>query len=746
MAYKIPDSPNIIGGQAVVREPAGLQGTTVTPDFHSDIKAPAEAFAKIAGAYAEHVDSQNRVLMTEVQNHYLKRMSDEVNEIKRTHKLRDAADLYPLMRQASDKIVADLTGAAKDDGQLRIANKQFKEQFVQWVAEQQPTYISNAATYGASEWQKYAQIQGEENDAALAKQILEADSEITIQNAIRGFMQNAQTMNPGSDPRRIAAYAAAKVDSAVSARLLKDIPNDPLGVIALLDSNKTVDESLSSESKKVLYDEAVKSFEGMASKFLAEAIATNGASGSEGLIAPEVMMRVYKTDNEFIIDSKRRAIEAEAKTMADANKKESMGVRANALSRATNAYYLATNDQEREAAAEQLAKIDPATSALVKRTKNQKEQLLVDMATIQKYGREDLLDKRRAAFAVPQLRTRIEERLQPAVDSMRAKRGESSDAVVTPNESYLRSVSKSIGTKEWSQLSEERLLEINERLPEGYKLTDSELKEITGVSYKGLTTMMGMSAEDVASYDRVRKDFDTRKNAIPKYIELSRRQATGEQIALDASVLDGMPPDYIYQLNQQALVMSEFYRRSDEIRNAYGIDLRSKIQTLVPEFKNYSIPSQNAFIRNVIQAIPSGQMPGDTQLESIIRSAANAAIVPEDSALRGVLLNHGVLEQQNIDPMLSPREARDALDEAGATSAYDAAFTTVSKARTYKKTTDKSYEKSRGKAESILDDYANVLPPASSWIVENFKEDLIDIVMAGEWVLLSTIVNIQGAN
>ena len=729
MAFKIPESPNIIGGQTVLRQPTKLSGTSVTPDFSTDIKAPTEALANVATAYAQYVGEQNDILLTEVQNQYLRRMSAAVNDIKANNKLGMAADLYPKMKEASDKIAKDLTGVGKDDGRVRIANKEIQQQFYQWVAEQQPTYISNAATYGASEMAKYRDIVNDENDNILTQQIVDADSEITIQNAIQGLMRSAQRRYAGADPRHIASYAAAKVDSAVSARLLKDIPNDPIGVINALRTNKTVVDSLTSESKATLYGEAVKSYEGLAARYLAESIATNGTSGSEGLVDDGVMKHVYATDNKFELDEHKRSIEAKAKELANVYKKESEGIRANALSRTTNRFMTAKTYEEKQQALQQIANVDKQTAEVISNAWMEKEQFVKDLGEVGLAGGVEEI-KRRV----------VENKTEYLLQVLDRKEAE--------YRSYLQQV------EDPPAGSYQRL--------DGYQNLRAALKSGRVEDVEKFMIRSRMVSHDYVSgltdadlelidvnpeiYRRIMEHVDKRKDSLPKYIELSRRQATGEQIALDGALLEGMPAEYIDQLNSQALVMSNFYNRANEVKDVYGIDLKQMIQDEVPEYKNYTISSQNAFFRNVIQSLPKdGSMPGEMQLRALIRDAARTSVVPEEAKLYKVLLDHGytTLQAKGIDPMLTPKAAREALDEASATSPYDLAFTTVSKANTYSKTSDRTYANDRKKAEEILDDYADELEPAQSNIVELYKDQLIDVVIAGEWSMLATIVMVQ---
>lgn len=733
MALKIPDSPNIIGGQTVLRQPSSLHGTTVTPDLRVDTSATQDFVAKVGQAVADYRDEKNKVLFTQVQNSYLQQMTNKMDDIFASHTGKDAQDLYPLLKDASTKIANDLMGVGKKDGQVRIANKDIQKQFMQWVAEQQPTYISKAATYGASEWSKYEEEVNSTNEDLLVAQIVNADSDATMQNAINGLMANSQKRF-GLDPRRAAIYAAAKVDSAVSMRIMRDIPTDPIGAMDKLMNNPIAVESLTSETKKTLHDEIIKSYEKLAAQKYAEYQETGGPAGANILISDANLKQLYQTDNDFEIEQHRTEIVSEGIKLAEAHKKETAGAYARQLRSMQSAILYAPSMEEKLLRIQELRQFDPDAADTI-------ESALTDYTAMQniagqvramdaEYAGIERFEEETEKFERQMIQKEIYKRLQwQAKDSGKALE--------------LKINTEKLPTKK-------ELLAVNKSLPEEYRLSEEDLGKLTAQSKVSATQQMLLTDQDAAMFMMYDSYMNQRvsQETLNKYIDLSKEIGLNNQFALDATALRGLPSDFQMQLFVQQEVQNKYINLSDKLKNTYGIDLDSKLSNAVTQYNNYSLASQNMMKRNIVSRVEAFMSkygaPSDTQLNSIIAGVVSDSVSPEDAKFQQALAEtpRRTLDALNIDANISPAVAREALDEYKMLTPEQQMFRTQT-LKKYSSLSDKTSEKERKWAGTILDNYADKLTTAQKDIIEKYKDQLVPLVLAGEGNLIATIVQIQ---
>lgn len=741
MALKIPDSPNIIGGQTVLRQPSSLHGTSVTPDLRVDTSAAQDFVAKVGQAVADYRDEKNKVLFTQVQNSYLQQMTNKMDDIFASHTGKDAQDLYPLLKDASTKIANDLMGVGKKDGQVRIANKDIQKQFMQWVAEQQPTYISKAATYGASEWSKYEEEVNSTNEDLLVAQIVNADSDPTMQNAINGLMANSQKRF-GLDPRRAAIYAAAKVDSAVSMRIMRDIPTDPIGAMDKLMNNPIAVESLTTETKKTLHDEIIKSYEKLAAQKYAEYQETGGPAGANILISDANLKQLYQTDNDFEIEQHRTEIVSEGIKLAEAHKKETAGAYARQLRSMQSAILYAPSMEEKLLRIQELRQFDPDAADTI-------ESALTDYTAMQniagqvramdtEYAGIERFEEETEKFGDQYLREELIKRHKWHLKDT----GADKKIKVTEKDAFELMLDNATTKKD--------LLRVNKALPEEYRLSEDDLDKLTAQSKVSATQQMLLTDQDAAmlmmydSYMNQRVSQET----LNKYIDLSKEIGLNNQFALDATALRGLPSDFQMQLFVQQEVQNKYINLSDKLKNTYGIDLDSKLSNAVTQYNNYSLASQNMMKRNIVSRVEAFMSkygaPSDTQLNSIIAGVVSDSVSPEDAKFQQALAEtpRRTLDALNIDANISPAAAREALDEYKMLTPEQQMF----RAQTLKKyssLSDKTSEKERKWAETILDNFADKLTTAQKDIIEKYKDQLVPLVLAGEGNLIATIVQIQ---
>jgi hypothetical protein len=314
----------------------------------------------------------------------------------------------------------------------------------------------------------------------------------------------------------------------------------------------------------------------------------------------------------------------------------------------------------------------------------------------------------------------------------------------------MKGADRSAIPSDLSGMSRESLLVLNKKLPKEYRLSEDTIKSYDEYADRQVGARMLLTPLDEETLRAVDRTVQNRKDSFDRLMDLSSRISQGDQTALDAANYEGLPHDYISQLLDMGQVENELINLSDELKNTYGVDLDSIISKTNAEYKNYSLASQNALKRNVVIQIRNSMkygVPDSTQLEGIVMRASLASATPVDSAIRQVLLDNEVkvLDALDINPALMPAEAREALDKFKMRSVGDISYTTLSKASTFKKTSDKTVVKEEEKARKILEELADhdSLTTAQKSIIENYEDILVPIVMAGNWAQLATIIQFK---
>lgn len=358
MAFKIPESPNIVGGQAVLRQPSGIQGTTVTPDFSVDTRAAQGALASVAEAAALFQEEKNAAFMGDLQVEYHSHMAKVKQQVFDNNKGKKAQDLYKnYIKKASDKFYADAIGAPKNDGKVRIANKGLQKRFKNWVDGQQSTYIAQAASYEAQQLEAWRKSVWDAQDSQAATLISSANSDIELQNGIDAIYANTHDMLRGMDERYISQVAATKIDDAMSGFVTQHIVDTPEFAYALMTNNEIVSDALTTTSKRSLLESIRESYEEKAINDYSNYLYSNGKEGS--LPDKAVLASIFGITEQEELNSKIDGIRGKARKRSDARAQEVAGVNTAIVTAATNKFRLARSDEERDAALKELSQVQP---------------------------------------------------------------------------------------------------------------------------------------------------------------------------------------------------------------------------------------------------------------------------------------------------------------------------------------------------------------------------------------------------
>lgn len=382
MAFKIPESPNIIGGQAVLRQPSNIQGTTVTPDFSVDTRAAQEALGAVSEAAAAYAAEKTSLYLGDFKVKYTQFMTNERDKTFDKYTGENAHDLYEnYLRKASDKFIEKTFTPSVDNADKVISNKHLQKQFKQWVDSQQSTYIAQAASHEARELEAWRKSVWDSQDYQAASLIMSAKTDIEIANGIKAFYTTAQDMLPGLDPNYVSQVAAKKADDAVAGWVEQQLIADPVGAFDAMMDKAVISDALTGSTKRDLIEQIQKSYIDKASKEYSYYHYSGGAQGTEP--KREDIIKVFMTSNEAEIEDIIDNIKRTGRKSSEARAKETAGLITASRTAAANKFRLATSDEERMEAIENLYEVDPQSAIDIQ---NSYEEDLYNQAMIVKYS------------------------------------------------------------------------------------------------------------------------------------------------------------------------------------------------------------------------------------------------------------------------------------------------------------------------------------------------------------------------
>ena len=326
MAIKIPDAPNVIGGEPVLRSPEGVNGATATPHFKHDPSAAVEATNALGTLFANVNQQRVDTYMTQASLWWTENMNKKMRETMDNYKGGAAMNLYDTqIKPYAKKLTEDLLGAPKDDGVVRISNPQLQKEFQRWADGQMRNYNAQIGHYEGQELAKY----NESTFDAREQQISEGLMKATTPEEIVGYSQSMLDLNRiryrGYNPDRISQLAAAKVDAAVLSNVQTQIANDvEVGYNYYTDPQ--VQAALSSASKTKIQQELRKQLVEQGKARGGEGLANNDTSRVEHYAGQELIRKIYNTEDPEIIRGVQLEIMGGANERAKGLQEKAAGV------------------------------------------------------------------------------------------------------------------------------------------------------------------------------------------------------------------------------------------------------------------------------------------------------------------------------------------------------------------------------------------------------------------------------------
>lgn len=327
MALKIPEAPNIVGGDAVLRSERGINGATTVPDFRIDTSAVQDSVKEIGSLLASVQQKRDDTMMADVSSEWIKNMDNHMNYVMDKYKGANAVNLYDReIKTYADKLNADLFGAPKDDGKVRIEDKGLQERFKQWANKQLVHYNAQIGHYEGKELERYNESTFNAREAQITDMLSRAETPQEIEAGRDSFLELQGVQFRGLNSDYIKQMAASKTDAAVvknaETKIVADVNKGRAFVL-----NPTVQSVLSDSSKAALNKKIQEEWE-------AQGITAGGegmAAGDNGRALKqwtdtEVLSEVYGTTEPEKINAIRQKIYGGAKKRSDALTKEAEGV------------------------------------------------------------------------------------------------------------------------------------------------------------------------------------------------------------------------------------------------------------------------------------------------------------------------------------------------------------------------------------------------------------------------------------
>ena len=701
---KIPESPNIIGSEPVLRSPDMVQPVREIPQFSVDFSDLGDSIQDVGRAYQEMVRDQNKVYMNALKVDYNKHMSDYQQQIFDNHKGKDALYLYDrYIRPESNKWLANAFGDPKDDGHIRIADKKLQKEFNEWVFSQQPTYISSCASYGQRQFDMWRNSVWDQQNQTAANMMLSATSNATIENAINLIRQTEYDMNRGADKKYIEMSIAAKVDTGLSGYVSKRAVQDPYGAFLQLDNNPIVSDNLTSATKEKLKTSIRSSYKDLATSQYADFQYSGGTSGSVGLLNRPTIAEVFGTTDEREIDAIIADIQAKGKEKADATRKQQAGIQAQNTLMATNAYLEATNDQDKIEAKKNLFVLNPDAAIAIDNAETE------NLAT-------------RHAFDVLG---------DNAGETISAISSEISEKSI---EETLETAKANLINKGYSEEDAEKISQSLRKPISGTKLVRKELtEEDVSAAKNNLLSSGKYTEEQVDAAVSVWRSSEELKNNMDRYKELSARISSGELQAYDPEEMGSLPYQMQVQLMRQQQVSGEYFKTKNELEKA-GISLESAIKDsgADAQFSRLDMDSQNLLRRNIVaevnkyKANNGGQLPDKDSLNGIVYRVQKNSVSPE------MTLVQNIADSQNLS-------AEDLTDEQRYSLAV---YNAISPS--YNQPSKSTLAEQIGRAEKAISrlSRSSALSASERVYISTNKEYLVRMLQAGDVKGIATFIGL----
>lgn len=320
MAIKIPDAPNVIGTQPVLRQPDSINARFETPNFKVDVSDAANAVKNVGDAYASFVEQQTETLMGAACNQFSHDVMQEEESLKANNKGIYANDLYARLEKKATAVLDDITGDPKDDGRVRIANPELRKRFRDWASRQMPAYQARMTHYTASELDKANKVILEDGIKQVNNMVANATTTEELMAAREEYIRGARLSASGMPKEYQMAEAARLMDEALLNKMSTMAKTDVLGAINLYMRIPEIGAGMSGTSEAAFWKTMQDNFNEQGGSRTADRLdGENPMVESGGFTDPNIVKYVFPNATpaeveRIITDVKKKGLEIHSAT------------------------------------------------------------------------------------------------------------------------------------------------------------------------------------------------------------------------------------------------------------------------------------------------------------------------------------------------------------------------------------------------------------------------------------------------
>lgn len=707
MAFKIPDSPDIIGGSAVLREPQGIQGTEVV-DMSIDTRPLQDFVANAGDAYSKYLEDRERTEDQARYNGWVEHMTNYRVRLYDENQRGKAKDLYARIKEESDRYISDTTKNLPTSATERMRS---------WVDSQMPGYMSSAANYEAQQNEIYRKEVNETAISRNAQIISTSNNPIEIQIARDNIEYSVRDTLRGSPEDLIASTIAMQQDQASVAMISNKMLTDPKGAADLLNGLSLKEDVLDymssnsiAECRKALIDSARTQLINEHAGYLYSGKGTaapNNVELVQALLGPQATEAQVEW---FMAD-----VASQGNKKAEAMKQEMVGVQNQMKTALTKQLVDAETPQERQQAVQ---------NAVLSGNISEED------------GRSILTSLDNNAYFKA-----LETDLRGTIDEIARTTGDFDiEKIINSYEDYYKGTGDFVVHSNVYdfEADEEKYKRIEELSAQPNAASNPELQQLlrevvatkTGLGTEvGGTTIPEVQMQKLRQY---KKELDKRfagKEYVP---ELIAKVSTGEILGYDTKEFGQVGYGYHEMLLNISRVEGE-YRNTKSLLGKSGINIDNITGDIDAQFKKIDPSAAATVKRSIVSQINAyrnthnGEIPTEDTIKQFAIKARGGALGKEAAAVQKAAGKYA----DEID-VLDTR-IKESLSDNIKYKAYE--------------TSDRSYEKAYKRAEDLLEEVGDDISREHKLWVETNKEALIPLVLSGRWDLITLqLKSISGGN
>lgn len=622
MALKIPQAPGIRETENVLRSPQVVSPVTEAPKFSVDLSALKDSIGDVTGYFKEKARQEETTLTTAGKNEYIQHMTSFINNVYQNNQGSKARDLYvQYIKPESDKWLKDYFSGPKDDGKIRMASPELQKQFSSWVETQQPSYITSAAHYEQREWDKYSESVHQAQDNIAATTILNAESDITINNGINLFRQNTYDANPGMDKDFIEQAIAKKVDSSLLSNINRKSEESPIAAYDRL-MNEDISKYMSTDSQQKALESIRKSYINIASTEYAQGV-SYGMTQNRNAIA-----KIFDCQTKEDIDTIQSQILKKANEKREALEKDTRGMQDQMMNNAMDTLLTASTRDQFIQGAQNVYSVNPDAGVVLMENYNKMQALQNDIDNLGMFYEDVITD----------LNTEINNIVPELSETGGLPGGETVGLVFGRTGEVLHEFASSV---------KDIYLGTPEKIA-----TDDKIQQAADT----LVSQGRISPEQAAAAVRIRQHAESLKANMNEYKDLTARISSGEIRAYNVDLMGHLPPEMQRQLALDIKTQNKFYDTKNAL-DAAGVDLDKVIQDsgADAQYKYLGAASKNMLKRAIVAGVNDyklthqGNLPGTDALNGIVYKAQLNSMSPEDTALQQIARDQNLSKEDLTD-------------------------------------------------------------------------------------------------